>query len=169
MENEDSLEAFQAALEADPTLDVFAQRETKYWGEWLEPQTGLYNAIAYWLGGIMGLGALFGALNTMYAAVSTRTKEIATLRAMGFGPIPIVSSIFAEAVLLALGGAVIGVTIAWAAFDGFTHVGNQINLMVTPELAAGGVALAIAIASLGALFPAIRAARLPVATALQVR
>jgi putative ABC transport system permease protein len=127
------------------------------------------NPMPWALGGIMGLGALLGALNTMYAAVSARSGEIATLRAVGFGATPIVFSIFVEALFLALGGALVGVVIAWTAFDGFTHVGNQINLMVTPALAAGGIGLALAIASLGALFPAIRAARLPVATALQVR
>tara|TARA_R110000868_G_scaffold13551_13_gene63023 strand:- start:600 stop:1769 length:1170 start_codon:yes stop_codon:yes gene_type:complete len=169
LESVDSFETFNAAVEADPTLDVSVQRETKYWGDWLEPQIAFYNIIAYWIGGIMILGALFGALNTMYAAVSTRIREIGTLRAMGFGPTPVVISIFIESLLLAGSGALVGLAIAWTSFNGITLVGRNFDLLITPGLAASGLGLALAVGVLGALFPAIRAARLPVATALQSR
>ena len=135
----------------------------------------LLSIFHYVVGGIMAIGAIFGALNTMYSAVSTRSREIATLRAIGFGPVPVVISVFVEALLLALIGGAIGAFIAWFLFNGHTvdtlggGFGGQLifDLAVTPALVALGVIWACVIGVIGGLFPAIRAARLPVATALR--
>ena len=126
------------------------------------------------LGGIMAVGALFGALNTMYSAVSVRTREIATLRAIGFGATAVVLSVLLEAMLLSVMGALIGAGLAWIFFNGnvvstlgsnFTQV--VFRLAVSPALMVLGIIWACVIGLLGGLFPAIRAARLPVATALR--
>jgi putative ABC transport system permease protein len=126
------------------------------------------------VGGIMAIGALFGALNTMYTAVSARTREIATLRALGFGSLAVIISVFVEALTLALIGAALGCLAAWVFFDG-----NVINtsaggisqivfaLVLTPALLTLGVVWAAVIGLVGGLFPALRAARLPVAEALR--
>jgi putative ABC transport system permease protein len=111
----------------------------------------------------------------MYSAVSTRSREIATLRAIGFGPVPVVISVFVEALMLALIGGVIGAFIAWLLFNGHTvdtlggGFGGQLifDLAVTPALVTLGIIWACVIGVIGGLFPAIRAARLPVATALR--
>jgi putative ABC transport system permease protein len=169
LESPEALDTFRAALDADPTLDVIAERETDYWGRWLKPQVAFFNIIAYGVGAIMGFGAIFAALNIMYAAVSGRTMEIATLRAIGFSPTPIVVSIFLEAFLLAGIGAIAGVTIAWLICDGRGNSNSGFHMIVSPGLAAVGFGIALAIGSIAALFPAIRAARLPFTTALQVR
>jgi putative ABC transport system permease protein len=122
----------------------------------------------------MAVGALFGALNTMYSAVSVRSREIATLRAIGFGASAVVLSVLIEAILLAVMGALIGAGLAWLFFNGnvvstlgsnFTQV--VFRLAVSPSLVALGILWACAIGLIGGLFPAIRAARLPVATALR--
>jgi putative ABC transport system permease protein len=123
----------------------------------------------------MGLGAIFGAVNTMYSAVSSRAREIATLRALGFGRIPVVVSVLIEAVLLSLVGGVIGGGIAWLAFDGYqTATMNwqsfsqvAFAFAVTPQLLAQALVLATVIGLLGGLLPAVKAARLPVVTALR--
>jgi putative ABC transport system permease protein len=132
------------------------------------------SVIAYVVGGIMAVGALFGALNTMYSAVSARAREIATLRALGFGATPVVISVFVEALLLALLGGALGAVAAWLFFDGnivSTSGGNVAQIVFalafTPGLVAIGVIWACAIGLIGGLFPAVRAARLPVATALR--
>jgi len=122
----------------------------------------------------MAVGAIFGALNTMYSAVSTRSREIATLRAIGFGAGPVVVSVFVEALLLAVLGGAVGASIAWLLFNGHsvdTRLGFSgqliFDLAVTPALVVLGIVWAFAIGLIGGLFPAIRAARLPVATALR--
>ncbi len=131
--------------------------------------------VAYVVGGIMAVGAIFGALNTMYSAVSARSREIATLRAIGFGPVSVVISVFVEALLLALVGGALGALargccstdIPWT--PSAAAFGGQLifDLAVTPALVAIGIIWACAIGVIGGLFPAIRAARLPVATALR--
>jgi putative ABC transport system permease protein len=134
----------------------------------------IMNYLGYGVGGIMAVGALFGALNTMYSAVSARSREIATLRAIGFGGTPVVISVFVEALTLSLIGGVVGAALAWAFFNGnvvntlsgnFTQV--VFKLSVTPGLITLGILWALVIGAIGGLFPAIRAARLPVAAALR--
>jgi putative ABC transport system permease protein len=123
---------------------------------------------------IMALGAVFGALNTMYAAVAARTREIATLRALGFTGVPVVVSIMLETMLLAFAGGLIGAGIAWAVFNGYTvsTLGSNFSqvvfrFQVNPELLLRGLQWALAIGFLGGLFPALRAANLPVTQALR--
>ncbi len=164
-----SLARFKSALSTNPTLavEVVSERELLQ-REW-KNTNGLLAIVAYVVGGIMGLGAMFGAINTMYSAVSARTREIATLRALGFGAGAVVVSVLAEAMLFCLAGASIGVAASWLAFNGNLHTlgAMVIRLAITPGLAAIGIAFALGIGFIGGIFPAIRAARLPVATALR--
>ena len=123
----------------------------------------------------MGIGAVSAALNTMYSAVSARTREIATLRAIGFGGLPVVVSVLVEAMLIALAGGLIGVLIAYLVFNGlrastmnFANF-SQITFAftVTPELLLRGLIYALVLGFLGGLLPGIRAARLPIVTGLR--
>ena len=170
-ENAGSLDTIKTAITSDPTLHV----KTERWRDYQRLASGdpinFFNAIAIALGTVIGLGVLFAALNMMYAAVAARTREIATLRAIGFSPGPVVTSVFVEALVLALLGAVIGVSVARIGFQGHDFVAGNITFRqdVSLMLALAGIGIALFIGVLGALFPAIRAARLPVATALQIR
>ncbi len=165
---------FKDKLTTDPTLTVDVKREPDYYAEQSKQLNKLLNFLAFGVGGIMAIGAIFGALNTMYSAVSARSLEIATLRAIGFGAGAVVVSVFVEALLLSLVGGLIGAAAAWLFFNGntvntlganFTQV--VFHLTVTPHLLISGIIWACFIGVLGGLFPAIRAARLPVATALR--
>jgi putative ABC transport system permease protein len=123
----------------------------------------------------MSIGAIFGALNSMYSSISVRGKEIATLRALGFGPIPVLVSTIVESTLLALVGGLLGGAVAFLVFNGFqvstlnfaSFSQVVFNFAVTPELLLDGLKVALVIGIVGGLFPAIRAARLPVAQALR--
>ncbi len=174
LDNPDAFDALKARLTTDPQLNVDVLRETDYFGAQsagLVRQIGfLTNIVAV----IMALGALFGALNTMYAAVSTRTQEIGTLRALGFGAAPVVASVLAEALILSLAGGALGAAVAYLLFNGysvstlgsgFTQV--AFNFAVTPQLIGTGLSWALGIGFLGGLAPALRAARLPVTAALR--
>lgn len=174
LETPQAFDAFKDSLTTNPTLSVDVKRETDYYAEQSKQLSKLLFFVAYIVGGIMAVGAVFGALNTMYSAVSSRSLEIATLRAIGFGALPVVVSVFVEAMLLALIGGVVGAAAAWLFFNGnsvntlganFTQVVFQ--LTVTPALAFSGIVLACIIGLVGGLFPAIRAARLPIAAALR--
>ena len=167
-------DAFKETLTNDPRLSVEVLREPEYYARLSEQLGKILNVIAYVVGSIMAVGALFGALNTMYSAVSARTVEIATLRAIGFGGFPILISVFVEALLLSLVGASIGAALAWIFFNGdavnslsgnFTQV--VFKLTITPKLVAMGIIWAAIIGLLGGLFPALRAARRPVVDALR--
>jgi putative ABC transport system permease protein len=167
-------DAYKEALTNDPRLSVEVLREPDYYARLSEQLGKILKFIGYVVGGIMAVGALFGALNTMYSAVSARTLEIATLRAIGFGGFPILVSVFVEALLLSLVGASIGAALAWLFFNGdainslsgnFTQV--VFKLTITPALVALGIIWAAAIGLLGGLFPALRAARRPVVDALR--
>jgi putative ABC transport system permease protein len=167
-------DAFKQALSGNPQLSVDVKREREYYAQQSADLSKVLSFVAYVVGGIMAVGALFGALNTMYSAVSTRSQEIATLRAIGFGSTPVVISVMIEALLLALIGAAIGSALAWIFFNGnavstlganFTQV--VFRLTVTPALVVLGIIWACFIGIIGGLFPAIRAARLPVAAALR--
>jgi putative ABC transport system permease protein len=169
-----AFDRFKGALTTDPSLKVGVQREADYYAAQSRNLSKLLNLLAYFVGGIMALGACFGALNTMYTAVSTRTREIATLRAIGFSGMPIVISVLVEALLLAIVGSVIGSAAAWVFFDGNTvnTLGagfSQVvfHLTVTASLLVIGVFVACTIGMLGGLLPAIRAARQPITTALR--
>jgi putative ABC transport system permease protein len=176
LDSAQSFDAFKTALTTNPTLSVDVKRESEFVSEQAKPVSRIIAIVAYVVGGIMAVGALFGALNTMYSAVSARALEIATLRAIGFGATSVVFSVFAEALALSLIGAVIGCVAAWLFFDGNvinTSAGGQgisqlvFALTLTPALIALGIIWACVIGLVGGLFPALRAARLPVAQALR--
>ena len=169
LENPESLEKFRAAAATNPTLSVDVTRETLFVADQSEELNTFLTMIAYLVGGIMGLGATFGALNTMYTAISARAMEIATLRAIGFSGIAVAISVLAESLLLAVSGAAIGAVVAWILFNGNLHAvgGLVFRLAVTPSLVALGLGFAFTLGFVGGLFPAIRAARLPVAQALR--
>ena len=170
-----SLARLKRALAADPTLHVTVNRESDYFAAQSRGLNTVLKVIGYFIGGMMAVGALFGALNTLYAAVRARALEIATLRAIGFGAAAVVISVLVEALLLAVTGALLGAFCAWLFFDG--HVTSMMMsglqapmsfaLAVTPALVVLGIIWACVIGLIGGLFPAIRAARLPVAAALR--
>jgi putative ABC transport system permease protein len=162
-----AFETFRRAITSNPTLSVSAERLPAYVARTTALLSTFFSGVAYAVGTIMAIGAMFGALNTMYSAVSARTREIATLRALGFGRAAVVVSVISEALLLALTGALIGTAIAWALFDGNQKAlgANVFNLSVSPGLVLTGIIWAMVVGLIGGLLPSIRAARLPVATA----
>ncbi len=166
---------FKDSLTTDPRVNLKVMRESEYYAGQTEILTSVITGLGTLIAVIMGLGAMFGALNTMYATVSARTREIATLRALGFKTGPVIISILMESLLLALIGGAVGSALAYFAFDGFEAATlnwtsfSQIafSFRVSGSLLAQGIVFAALIGLLGGLFPAIRAARLPVATALR--
>jgi putative ABC transport system permease protein len=170
-----ALQTFKDSITTNPQLQVDVSTEKEFGAQQSDRISKILSVVAYVVGGIMAVGAIFGALNTMYSAVSARSGEIATLRAIGFGPVPVVVSVFVEALLLALIGGALGAAIAWLFFNGHTvstiggNFGGQLifDISVTPGLVILGIVWACVIGLVGGLFPAIRAARLPVATALR--
>jgi putative ABC transport system permease protein len=169
LERPESLARFRAAIAANPTLQVDITPEPQFLADQSRYLNTYLTMIAYVVGGIMGLGATFGALNTMYSAVSARAIEIATLRAIGFSGAAVVASVLAESLVLAVSGAAIGAIAAWVAFNGDLHAagGLVFRLAVTPGLVGLGIGFAFILGFVGGLFPAIRAASLPVADALR--
>ena len=175
LESPDAFGEFKDALTSDPRLNVKSMRESDYYAEQSAILYNLITGLGTLIAVIMGLGATFGALNTMYTAVSARGKEIATLRALGFHSGPVIVSVLIESLLLAVVGGAIGALLAWAAFDGyraatlnwssFSQVAFAFD--VSARLLVQGVAFALIIGLFGGLFPAVRAARQPVSTALR--
>ena len=165
----DSLDTFKKALTTNPALSVDVVRHSDWYARIASQQTFALALLGYVVGTVMAIGALFGCLNTMYSAVSTRGREIATLRALGYGAFPVAVSVILEAVVLSATGALIGAAIAWALYDGKQDLfGNSVfHLSVSPAQIELGVIWAIAVALLGGLFPSIRAARRPVVEALR--
>jgi len=174
LERPESLATLKTALAADPRLHVDVQDEQAYYSG----QTGQFRGTIAVLAGvvtlIMALGAIFAALNTMYAAVAARGREIATLRAIGFGALPVLVSVMIESVALSFVGGALGAALAWLLFDNlsvstlgqnFTQV--VFAFKVSPGLVLGGLAIALVIGTVGGLLPAVRAARLSVTTALR--
>jgi putative ABC transport system permease protein len=166
---------FKDALTSNPRLKVKVVRQADFLHDQSSMLTSFITGLGYYIAGLMGIGALFGALNTMYSAVSSRTREIATLRALGFGASPVVLSVLGESLALALLGGSAGAGAAYVAFDGFqastlnwqTFSQIAFSFAVTPELLVQAVAWSACLGVLGGLFPAIRAARLPIAAALR--
>ena len=174
MGNRDAFDALKRRLESDPQLNVEVKTEREFFSAQSSGLTRQIGLITNIVAAIMAFGALFGALNTMYSAVSTRTAEIGTLRAIGFGAAPVIASVMAEAMLLSLAGGLLGAGIAWLLFNGYSvsTLGSNFtqiafNFAVTPALVAQGLAWALGIGFVGGLFPAVRAARLPVTAALR--
>ncbi len=173
--SEDALEELKAEVASNPQLDLDVHRETEYLADQAEPLSLFIKGVGYPLAILMALGAVFGAINTMYASVSARTREIATLRAIGFGAFPVAVSTLLESLVLALVGGVIGALVVFVLFNGYTV--STINgasfsqvvfdFAVTGDLLVQGIVAAVLIGLIGGFFPALRAARLPVATALR--
>jgi putative ABC transport system permease protein len=172
--NAGEFSAFKDALTADPQVKVDVQREPEYYAAQSKALSNVINIVGNTVAIIMAVGAMFGALNTMYSAVAARGLEIATLRAIGFGALPVLLSVMIEALLLSLLGGVIGASLAWLFFNGHSvsTLGGAFaqvvfNLTVTRALIVTGIVWACIIGLLGGFFPALRAARLPVAEALR--
>ncbi|HWX68494.1 MAG TPA: ABC transporter permease [Steroidobacteraceae bacterium] len=174
LDGPDGLARLRSAVAAEPRLSLDVMREQDYFSG----QTRQFRKTIGFLAGvvtlIMALGAVFAALNSMYAAVASRGKEIATLRALGFGGLPVVASVMTEALLLALAGGVLGALIAYALFNNFSvsTLGQNFtqvvfNFKVTPQLVARGLIIAVIIGMIGGFMPALRAARLPVTASLR--
>ncbi len=171
----DAFDALKDSLTTDPRLNVTALRETAYYERESQLLQTVIHGVGYVIAGLMGIGAVFGAVNTMYTAVASRTREIATLRALGFNGTPVVLSVLIEALLLSVVGGVIGALLAWVAFDGYqtstmnfqTFSQVSFGFAVTPRLLVQGLSYAIVMGLVGGLFPAVRAARLPVVNALR--
>ncbi len=175
LESPDAFQQFKDALTSDPRLNIKIQTEQAYYSGQSELLYNIITDLGTFVAIVMGFGAIFGALNTMYTAVSARTKEIATLRALAFRSGPVVISILTESLLLALVGRAIGAGIAWLAFDGMRAATmnwasfSQVTFAFdeSPGLLVQGVVIAMVIGLIGGLFPAIRASRQPIATALR--
>lgn len=175
LESAEAFQAFKDALTSNPQLSVTAVPEPEYFAAQSDVLNQIIRTIGFLIAGLMGVGAIFGAVNTMYTAVASRTREIATLRALGFSSFPVVFSVLSEAVILSLVGGVIGGLIAWMAFDGYqTSTMNfqsfsqvAFAFAVTPKLLISALVYSLLMGLIGGLLPAIRAARLPVVTALR--
>ena len=175
LESPEAFQGFKDRLTADPRLNVKVVRQDEYYETQSESITTLVSVLGAIIAGMMGLGAVLGAINTMYSAVSARTREIATLRALGFANGAVVISVLVEALVLALIGGVCGAAVAYVAFDGFRTATMNFQsfsqvvfaFAVTPTLLVMAIAYAALIGLVGGLFPAIRAARLPIASALR--
>jgi putative ABC transport system permease protein len=156
---------------------VQVKKEAEYYESQSRTLRGLVTGLAFIVCSLMGLGAMFGALNTMYTAVAARAREIATLEALGFGGFAVMMSVIAESLLLALVGGVLGAIVAWLGFDGYRaatmnwQTFSQVAFAfdVNARLMRGAIFYALAIGFIGGLFPAIRAARMPVSLALRDR
>jgi putative ABC transport system permease protein len=176
LDGPDALKTLQNALSRDPTLTVLVNRETSYYEAQSQTFAKFLSIIAKVIGVIMAIGAVFAALNTMYSAVAARTVEIATLRAIGFGPTAMIVSVITEALLLAVIGAMLGAALAWLFFNGNTvstiggggGLGQVVfHLRIGPQLVAVGIIWACVVGLIGGLLPAIRASRMPVVAALR--
>jgi putative ABC transport system permease protein len=175
LESPESIDALKEAAEADPRVDVDVSSERDYYAAQAEGLSRFIRILGYPITFLMAIGAVFGALNSMYSSVSARGTEIATLRALGFGPFAVLVSTIIESTLLALVGGLLGGALAYVVFNGFrvsTFNGNSFSQVVfdfavTGDLLVQGIVTALIIGLVGGLLPALRAARLPVAQALR--
>ena len=170
-----SFRDFKAWLSADPRLNIKALRQDDYYAQQSKAVNKVINTLGYLVAALMAVGAVFGALNTMYSSVAARTREIATLRALGFGSGAVVVSVMIEAMAVAIIGGALGAVVAYFVFNGLetsTMSWPSFNMVtfayaVTPDLLVQGIVWAVLIGLIGGLFPAIRGARLPIAAALR--
>jgi putative ABC transport system permease protein len=167
-------DSFKAAVEGDPRLYLQPHRELDYYAEQSLAMTTVIRVFGTFVTLILSIGAMFGAMNTMYAAVAYRTREIGTLRALGFSRFRVVTAFLAESIALAVIGGVFGCILALPVhglstgttnFSSFTEVAFKFR--ITPALMAGGLVFSAVMGAVGGLLPAIRAARIPVARALR--
>jgi putative ABC transport system permease protein len=167
LENPAAFDALRSWLTTNPTLSVGVETQADYYARSVASLTRFFSFMAVVVGAMLAVGALFGAINIMYGAVSTRTREIATLRAIGYESLPIAISVVFESVVLSLLGAMLGTGIAWLISNGkLNSIGSAVfENSVSPRLVAIGFAWALALALFGSLFPAIRAGKLEIAEA----
>ncbi len=174
LQSTDAFAGVSKAIKARPDLSLDVHRESDYYRQRSQSASSKVYLLSYVVGGIMALGAIFAGLNSTFTAVRARTREIATLRAIGFGGAPVIGSVMCEALLLAICGAAIGAALAWLVIDGrmastgggFTSGNVTFRLTVTTLDAAVAAIAAILIGVIAGLFPAIRAARVPVSQGL---
>jgi len=175
LDSSQSFDTFRDYLTSNPQVNVQVRREQDYYAQQSRALTSLIQTVGYGIAFLMGIGAVFGAILTMYTAVSTRSREIATLRALGFNTTSVVVSVLAESLALAAIGGVIGGTLAYLTFNGYqtstmnfsTFSQVAFAFQVTPQLLTMGVTYALMMGLVGGLFPALRAARLPIPSALR--
>jgi putative ABC transport system permease protein len=174
LDGDKGLTSLKDALSADPRLNTDVIQEQEYYSSQTKNFRRTIGVLAGFVTVIMGLGAIFAALNTMYAAVATRAREIATLRAIGFGGASVLTSVMVESLVLALIGGALGAAIAYLLFNNlsvstlgqnFTQV--VFNFKVTPALVVRGLIISLVIGMFGGFLPALRAARAPITTALR--
>jgi putative ABC transport system permease protein len=175
LDSSESFDTFRDWLTTNPQLNVQVRRETEYYAQQSQALTSLIRGIGFGIAALMGIGAVFGAILTMYTAVSTRSREIATLRALGFNAVSVVVSVLAESLALGAIGGVLGGLAAYLAFNGYqtstmnfqTFSQVAFAFRVTPQLLVLGLTYALVMGLIGGLLPAVRAARLPIPTALR--
>ncbi len=175
LESSESFDTFRDWLVTNPQLNVQVRRETEYYAQQSRALSGLIRGVGFGIAALMGIGAVFGAILTMYTAVSTRSREIATLRALGFNTASVIVSVLVESLALGAIGGVIGGLGAYFGFNGYQT--STINFQtfsqvafafrVTPELLVTGLAYALLMGLVGGLLPALRAASLPIPSALR--
>jgi putative ABC transport system permease protein len=170
----DAFEAFKAELAGDQRLRVDAKTTRSYYTDQSAALSKLIRILGITIATIMAIGAMFGALNTMYAAVATRSREIATLRAIGFRALPVIVSVMLETMLLALAGGLLGAAVTWLLFNHYTVSTLGANFtqvvfafQVSAPVLWSGIKWALAIGLIGGLFPALRAARLQITAGLR--
>jgi putative ABC transport system permease protein len=175
LDSPQSFDAFKDWLTTNPQVSVSVRRETEYYAAQSTTLSTLVRTIGFGIAGLMAVGAIFGAILTMYTAVATRAREIATLRALGFNAPAVLVSVLAESMLLAAVGGLIGGIAAYAGFNGYqtstmnfqTFSQVAFAFRVTPTLLGLGLIWSLAMGLIGGIMPAFRAARLPIATALR--
>jgi putative ABC transport system permease protein len=175
LDSPQSFDAFKDWLTTNPQVSVSVRRETDYYAAQSTTLSTLVRTIGFGIAGLMAVGAIFGAILTMYTAVATRAREIATLRALGFNAPAVLVSVLVESMLLAALGGLIGGIAAYVGFNGYqtstmnfqTFSQVAFAFRVTPTLLALGLVWSLAMGLIGGIMPAFRAARLPIATALR--
>lgn len=175
LDSTESFNSFRDWLTANPQVNVQVRREQEYYAQQSRALGSLIRGVGFGIAALMGIGAVFGAILTMYTAVSTRSREIATLRALGFNTTSVVVSVLAESLALAALGGAIGGLLAYLAFNGYqtstmnfsTFSQVAFAFQVTPQLLGMGLFYALVMGLIGGLFPALRAARLPIPSALR--
>lgn len=175
LESLTSFDLLRDWLTSNPQLEVQVQREADYYAAQSRVVSSLIRSVGYTVAILMGIGAVFGAILTMYTTVASRAREIATLRALGFNAGSVVTSVLVESLALGAFGGVVGATAAYIGFNGYQtstmsfQTFSQVTFAfrVTPALVAGGLAYAFLLSLIGGLLPAVRAARVPIPTALR--
>jgi putative ABC transport system permease protein len=164
-----AFDELRQSITANPQLRLGIRHQAEIIEEYTRQINGMLKFVSYFVGTILAVAAVIAACNSLYALVDSRRRELATLRAIGFDGLPVVTSTLSEAMLLAIPGALIGAGLAWLLFNGraASSFDFQFRLAVTPSLVLLGIAWALGMGLIGGLLPAVRAARVPVTVALR--